>query len=328
MKVLFLFGTLIVLAVILDIIWTTLWIDGGAGFITHRLSNMVWKMISKMPLGKELSGPITLMSVLLTWIALLWLGWTLVFASHPHSIYSTLNNHTLHWENFIYYAGYTIFTLGSGDYAPTSPFWQILTNLASGTGTLFLALGTSYILTIVGAVVDKRIFARGFFSMGASSDEILIDSWNGENFSAMDSSLAELASELSALAVRHKAYPLLHYYHTKERNEASALAIPILDNLLFILEYGIEEKSKPNPILLKKARNAVEDYLGTLEKAYITIPEEPLVLPDLERLAKEKLPVIENEVFEMKMAVVKNRRRKLLGLLVEDMWSEDDLNVL
>lgn len=328
MKFLFLFGTLTVLAIILDIIWTTLWIDGGAGFITHRLSNMVWKMISKIPFGKELSGPITLMSVLLTWIALLWLGWTLVFASHPYSISSTLNDQPILWENFIYYAGYTIFTLGSGDYAPTSPFWQILTNLASGTGTLFLALGTSYILTIVGAVVDKRTFARGFFSMGASSDEILIDSWNGENFSEIDSSLASLAGELSGLAVRHKAYPLLHYYHTKERTEASALAIPIFDNLLSVLEYGIEEKAKPNPIVLKKARNAVEDYLATLEDAYITIPEEPLILPDLERLAKEKLPVIENEAFEMKMAVVKNRRRKLHGLLAEDMWKEEDLNSL
>lgn len=328
MKILFFLGIALVLLVILDIIWTTLWIDGGEGVITSNLSNFMWKLMSKVPARKELSGPITLMSVLFAWVTLLWLGWSLVFASNSSSLINTLNDEALVWQNFVYYAGYTIFTLGSGEYAPTSSFWQILTNFASGTGTLFLALGTSYILSIVGAVVSKRSFAREIFTLGSSSEEILIDTWNGNDFSEINPLLGDLSKEITNLAVNHKAYPLLHYYHTKERNEATALAIPIIDNLLSILEYGIEEDKKPNPILLKKARNSIEDYLDTLEKTHINIPDNALVLPDLDRLAKESLPVIENEVFQTKMNLLKNRRQKLLGLLSEDMWEEKDLEWL
>lgn len=325
MKVLFILGIIIVMLAIVDIVWTTLWIDGGAGFVTSKLSNIIWKLVSKLPIGKGISGPFILISVLFNWVFLLWLGWTFVFASNYNSIASTLNNSALVWQNFIYYSGYTIFTLGSGDYAPTSPLWQILTNLASGTGTLFLALGASYILTIVGAVVDKRIFASQLFSIGHSSEEIMLTAWNGKDFNEINSLLLKFSDEISALSVKHKAYPLLHYYHTRNKKEVAALAIPVIDNTLSIMEYGIVEEAKPNPLLLKKARMAVENYLDTLEGTYINIPNEPFILPDLNQLKKENLPVVENAVFKMEMEKLKERRQKLLGLLSEDMWDTDDL---
>lgn len=36
MKILFVLGMIIVGITIIDIIWTTLWVDGGAGFITIK----------------------------------------------------------------------------------------------------------------------------------------------------------------------------------------------------------------------------------------------------------------------------------------------------
>ena len=53
------------------------------------------------------------------WAALMWAEWTLVFASAETALIDTLSNRgSITWTDWVYYTGYTIFTLGNGDYAP------------------------------------------------------------------------------------------------------------------------------------------------------------------------------------------------------------------
>jgi hypothetical protein len=329
MNILFVLGLLIVLVTIIDIVWTTLWVDGGAGVITNKTCTLLWILMVKMNRGNDgilkFSGPIILIAILVNWIILLWIGWTLIFSGSFESITNTVNNNPIEWKNFIYYSGYSIFTLGSGDYAPTSPLWQILTTIASGTGTLFFTLGASYIISIVGAVADKRSFASSILGIGSSPEEIVIESRNGKNVSSIDLLLMNLSDNLSALSVKHKAYPLLHYYHTNKKQQASAIALPIIDDALSIMEFGLEKEAKPNPILLKKFRNCIDDYLNTLQKTYINASEKPLMLPDLSMLRRANIPVVEDKIFELNMIEIEDRRKKLLGLLTKDNWDEDDL---
>lgn len=267
MKILFVLGLLVVLLTIIDIIWTTLWVDGGAGFITNKICTLLWILMTRMNRGNDgilkFSGPIILITTLVNWIILLWIGWTLIFSGSFESITNTVNNNPIEWKNFIYYSGYSIFTLGSGDYAPTSPLWQILTTIASGTGMLFFTLGASYIISVIGAVGDKRSFASSVLGIGSSPEEIVIESWNGNDVSSIDLLLMNLSDNLSKLSVKHKAYPLLHYYHTNKKQQASAIAIPIIDDALSIMEFAIEKGAKPNLILLKKFRSCIDDYLDT-----------------------------------------------------------------
>ena len=303
MNVLFVIGIIVVILTILDMFWTTLWVDGGAGFITNKISNVIWIIMSKMTRGSKnilnLAGPLILTLTLLNWIILLWLGWTLTFSSNFNSIVNTANNNPIIWQDFTYYAGSAIYTLGNGDYAPASPLWQVLTNLASASGMLFITLGASYITSIVGAVMDKRSFASSVFAIGNNPQEILLQAWNGKDFSNMDLLLINLSDNLSPLSIKHKAYPLLHFYHASNKNEALGLAIPIIDNALLIIEYGIEKEAKPNPILLRNFRNCVESYLNSLEKTHINPSDKPLDLPDLNILRKEKLPVLEDNIFKI-----------------------------
>lgn len=127
--VIFLFGIIIVVSTIVDILWTTLWVDRGAGPITNALSNIIWSLFSKVKKvnknSLKLSGPVILAATLFEWVVLLWAGWAIVFYSHltTESILNTVNKAPVVWQNYIYYSGYTLFTLGSGDYAPATPFW-------------------------------------------------------------------------------------------------------------------------------------------------------------------------------------------------------------
>lgn len=48
---LYVLGAAIIIVTLIDIIWTTLWVDGGAGWITDRLTTGIWRRILKS--GKE-----------------------------------------------------------------------------------------------------------------------------------------------------------------------------------------------------------------------------------------------------------------------------------
>lgn len=325
MVLLFLLGVLMITLTIIDLVWTTIWIDGGAGLITKQLTHLLWKIISKIQKGKNLSGPLILMVVLFNWVVLLWLGWTLIFYSDFNSIINTINDQPTTWQDLIYYSGYSFFTLGSGDYAPATHFWKILTVLASGTGTLFLALGASYVISIIDAVINKRAFARNLFSLGSTPEEILSVAWNGNDFNEINSLIIDLSDHLNRLSIQHKAYPLLHFFHTKNKNEAVALAVPIFSNVLSILEYGTIKEKRPPVIVLKKANQSVDNYVDTLQSMHIDPTDEPLTLPDLDQLRRMDLPVLNDKLFKKQMNKTEDKRRKLLGLVVDDLWSEKDL---
>ncbi|GEK91068.1 potassium channel family protein [Alkalibacterium kapii] len=322
-------GLAIVILTIVDIVWTTLWVEGGAGFITDNLSKGTWFVMTKISGNNRkilrLTGPLLLIGTLFMWVVLLWFGWFLVFSASPQAIMNTSNPQAISWHNVMYYSGYTLFTLGLGDYSPGGPYWQLLTALASGTGMLFFTFGASYIISIVGAVVDKRSFSSSISEIGKSSEEIIKAAWNGKDFSDIDLLLMNLSDNLSKVAVKHKAYPLLHYYHTSDKEKTMSLTVPTIDDALSILAYGIEDRAKPNGILLKKFRNGVKDYLDVLEETYMTKANDPLKLPDLTKLRKAGYPVVADDVFEKNMKGHEERRQQLLGFVLKDNWKEEDI---
>jgi len=77
-------GILLVAFTIIDALWTILWVDGGGGPLSARTTHWTWKAIKAIfPSDKHkllsLAGPLTLTLILLSWVVLLWVGWTLVF---------------------------------------------------------------------------------------------------------------------------------------------------------------------------------------------------------------------------------------------------------
>lgn len=157
-----LFGISLVALAIIDFIWTTLWVDGGAGPLTNRLSSAYWTLHKTISNGRpkllSLGGPFVLILTLSMWIFLLWTGWTLIFAS-TSDIVDTKDGGPMSWIENAYYAGYLIFTLGNGEFAPDDGIWQIIAILATGTGMLFITFGVTYLLQVLSAVTDKRSLA-------------------------------------------------------------------------------------------------------------------------------------------------------------------------
>lgn len=320
METLFLLlGICIVGASLIDFAWTTLWVDGGAGPLTDRLSTSIWISLRKVsndnPKILSISGPLILSMTLLMWIALLWLGWTLVFSGSETSLIDTADKGFVTWPERFYFAGYLIFTLGNGDFAPNGSVWQIATVLATGSGMLFITLGVTYLLSVLGAVTAKRSFAESVTSLGGSSAEIVENAWNGQNFKDIDLLLNTFSTELSTITAQHNAYPVLHYYYAENISESVPAAVVLLDEALSILRFAVPVGNSPNRLLLREARGTIESYLEALNSAsFAPAVEEPPAIK-LDGLHANGLPVVPQQDFDAAMEPLKERRQKLVGLI-------------
>ncbi|NUB92553.1 two pore domain potassium channel family protein [Haloterrigena sp. SYSU A558-1] len=319
-------GIVLLIAGFVDILWTTLWVDGGSGPLSGRLTTGVWHALRTVTgehnKALSLAGPLILTLTLAMWIGVIWIGWTFVFASYPLALVNTHTGGTADWAGRFYYVAYTMFTDGNGDYTPVygGDVWEIASALTTATGMAFVTLGVSYVLTVLGAVSDKRSFASTVTGLGHRSEALVRTSWDGEDFQGLDLTLETLASDLSTLAEQHKAYPILHYYHSEKDDRASAVAVPIFDDALAIFEYGIPDDRSLDPAIIENGRSSARSYVETLDTAFIDPAEEVPPSPDLDRLREDDIPTVSDEAFADELEELTEHRRHLLGVVRADAW--------
>jgi len=317
-------GSLLLISAIIDILWTTLWSNAGAGPLTTRLTTGVWRGLRTLGDRQSrllnLAGPIILTLTIALWVALIWGGWTFIFAGGENALMDTRDVGPVSWVERTYFVAYSMFTMGNGDFTPTGGVWQIATSLTTASGMLFVSLLVSYVLSVLGAVVDKRSFASMVTGIETRSEVFVRDGWNGEDFHELDLPLDTLASDLGRLAKQHKAYPILHYYHSNEANDASAVAVAIFDDALTTLRFGVSEPHRPNTPLLNTARSSTQDYLQTLDSIGIQPAEDTPPPPELDRLREAGVPTVSDEEFARALDDLSERRRKLLGGVTADAW--------
>jgi hypothetical protein len=317
-------GVAILVLVIIDLLWTTLWVDGGSGPISKYLTNGTWRALRRVGSRQSrllsLAGPIILFLTLLVWVGLLWGGWTIVFGASESSLLPARDDVPVTWTGRVFYVGYTMFTMGNGDFYPPVGVWQVISGLTTASGMLFVTLGVSYILSVLGAVSNKRSFASSVSGMGQDGEDVVTSTWDGTDLSGLEPRLNSLASQLDSLAVQHKSYPILHYYHSAQPQEASAISAAILDETLTLVRYGVDPDIRPSPILVKNARSASENYIETLRESFAHKADETPRQPDIDRLREVGIPTVSDSEFAESVDKLSTRRRSLLGIVYGDMW--------
>lgn len=321
---LLLLGLLLIGVTLLDALWTTI-APRGAGPITKRVARGLWALGLSVHRRRSahglltLIGPSLLVTATLVWVAGLWAGWLLVFSAEPETVIASLSKEPASLVERVYYVGFVLFTLGTGDYVPGGGLWQVLSVLASLSGLSVITLAITYVLSVVSAVATKRQLAGSIHSLGRTPSDLVGRAWDGGGFSGLEQQLPAIASALELHTQRHLAYPVLHYFHSADRRTALGPAVAVLDDALLLLAEGVAPSARPAPAVVAPTRSTIASFLGTLSEAFIEEADVPPPLPDLDGLAEAGIPVVEDGSAET-AAGASHRRRLLLGLVRDAGW--------
>lgn len=215
-------GVIITLLIIIDILQTTFFLN-GAGFLSGKISFGIWKILlkihCKLHSHKFLSytgGSIILITFII-WGLLFLIGITLIFFSSETSVININTNLSASlWEK-VYYVGFTVTTLGIGDFVAGSKLWQIITILSAVTGFFLLTLLITYLISLLTSVKKKRTLASIINNVGKSPKDFLLQLKTRDNFNNLSGLLNSFIKQVNSITQDHLTYPALHYFHSSNK---------------------------------------------------------------------------------------------------------------
>jgi Ion channel len=319
-------GAVLVLAVNFDVLWTTLRM-AGAGPLTSWVTNLLWRLALKATPSHRALSATGFLIVLLTvglWIGLVWLGWILVLGIDPGAVVDSRSGQPADLWARVYYAGFTLITLGNGDYVPNGRVWQVLSPVAAANGFFLVTLVITYLVPLMSAALQRRQLAVHIATLGKTPQEFLLRAWDGRSFGRLADHLIGLTFPIMGLGEGHLAYPVLHCFHSSERESAMAPNIVVLDEVLTLIE-GIAPEQQPDRVAIYPLRGAIDLLLATLADAHLEPEKHPPPLPDLRTLRAAGIPTVDDETFRCSLEAATDRRRLLFGLVEKEGWHWDDV---
>lgn len=316
-------GAILVSVTLLDVVWTTLGARGSGpinGWVSRRLWRAALQMHRRWPNDRRLgaAGIAILLIGLMVWTLLLWLGWVLIFSGDPDAIlHGSTRAPAGFWER-VYFVGYSMTTLGVGDYVANGSFWRVVTIVTAIIGFFVLTVSVTYLLSVLSAVVQKRSAADYIRSLGATPAEILANHWHGENCEPILQHVPGLMQTLGTIAQQHTAYPVLHFLHAGESRSALPLRIATLSEAFLYFDAGVV-RCEATEIGIRPLRKTLRQVIETISDLHLSPapdapPPPPPELPEgvpHERESDTGAAARDHELY----------RKLLLRYIVNDGWA-------
>lgn len=267
-------GFLLVGLVIYDAVQTTL-SASKSGPITRLLGRFAWftvlwlyRRFTRHGLLQAV-GPWVTVSLMMTWVGLVWLGWWLVFNSHEAAVFHPDTGTFANAMERLYFTGYTITTLGYGDFVAGTGKWQVLAVMAAANGFFLLTLAVTYILAVMSAVVQKRQLAIAIHALGDTPAEMVGRLGREGDFTELASQVDDLKTTIISVGQQHLAYPILHYYHQGHAERALPVALFKLYQALAIVCHGSTSLSPSVRFKLQATLYALDGFLAVLSPDFV-----------------------------------------------------------
>lgn len=262
-------GVAIIALVLADIVRTALSSNGG-GTLTNLVSAAVWKLFF-VAAGRDgrsrllpHAGMLILVSIILAWVLSLWFGLFLLLLSDAGSVVSGKGGPSNALEK-LYFAGFSLSTLGVGDYKANSDGWRLLTSAAAFAGLIFITVSITYFVPVLSAVTFRRTVAFTIQSMGATPADIVRNSWDGNSFGIFVESCGTLGQMLIQHTLSHYTYPVLQYFHSIDPAQAFPRNIVVFAEAFYLIRYGARLEHA-DVLKLQKAEAFLDAYLEAMRQ--------------------------------------------------------------
>jgi hypothetical protein len=326
-------GAGIVLTVLYDVGATTISLSAVRGPFSGRLSAVVWSVGNRLRTKRRrlqrITGPLLLISILIGWFVTLTAGWTLIFSADG-ALTSTAapeqQTSQVRWVDALFFVFGRLIGTGSSSLEPDEAGWSTAVALLTLSGVILLTLVIAWILPVVAAVVQKRALASKISALGGSPQGIVCQAWTGRDLGDLNLHLLPMIGELTILAQRHLAYPVIHYFHSSDDRTAIGPRIAALDEAITLIAAGhlddVQRGTGLDVSVTRPLRQAISDYLGTLEYVFIqpstSVPDPPA----FDRLVAEG--IVDGDTMRAELAeraeAIETRRSLLCGYVEHDGW--------
>jgi Ion channel len=156
-------GALLLLLTLRDI-FHTLWHPGGHGSFSEIIIRAIWRAgrrRRRRDRPRAVTGPIALLVVIITWLALVVLGGALIYAPHvPEAfVYGPGIEPAGGFLDAFYLSAVTVGTLGFGDLVPVEPWLRLVVPAQSLIGFALLTAAVSWVVQVYPALTRRRALA-------------------------------------------------------------------------------------------------------------------------------------------------------------------------
>ena len=268
-------GAAVVLAALRDI-FHTLWHPSGRGGLARKVLVAVWRA-GRPRRGHHrvrlLAGPLAMVVVVMAWIALIVLGWTLIFWPHlkdgffiGEAVQQTTRGGLL---DALYLSMVTLATLGFGDIVPTEEWLRIAVPLEAMLGFVLLTAAVTWVLQVYPALVRRRTLAiRLSLLRRADAVRVLAE----EDVPMAANLLEDVAGELVQVRVDLTQYAETYYFRDGEESASLAASIGTAVQLAQVAERSPRADMRFAGKLLD---TALGDFAGQLDEHFLRVGGPP-----------------------------------------------------
>ncbi len=239
-----LLGASLVALALVDVFLTVLYSRAGVGLLTPRLYRGTWavfRRLGRMAGRREqavlsLSGPVMMLLTVVMWFLLLLLGFSLIiWPALGSSVTKSSGTTPTDWWTAVYYTGYSLTTLGTGDLVPNTAPYRLLMVMKALVGFSIITLTLTYFMSVYSALVRRNTLAQVLHHLsGASGDAVRLlrhvqtSGWlEGGKGGFMD-----IGQQTLDLLESHHSYPVLHYFRMRDpRYSMARIALLVLEPL-------------------------------------------------------------------------------------------------
>ncbi|MEP1213949.1 MAG: potassium channel family protein [Marinobacter sp.] len=323
-----LFGAAVLLFVMVDVAWTTLTTQ-GSGPITRlitggfRFASAQVHAISGSRAVLAMAGPSGIVAIGGVWLLGLWGGWLLVFCAFPGGIVNAQSGAPADFAERVYFVGFTLSTLGVGDFKPQSEVTRVLTALAAFNGLVLVTLVITYAVPLVQGAVTRRKLAFSISLLGSCPQEMVLRAWESRKSGGFESALEQVSADLIQCSEQRLAYPLLDLFYCRHQRFSLGVQLGRLDEALSLLTQGLQPNCQWHSFTVENSREVVSQYLYRVERKHAAANLEAPPIPAVGLLKAKGLPVVDNQ--EEVFCRLEDRRLRLHNLVRAEGWDWSDV---
>lgn len=256
-------GALLIVIALRDVFHTLLH-PAGTGKLSPLLFRAVWRIARRI--GRRAArqaGPLAVVATILTWAALLMVGWGLIYWPHlPEQFQIAEGVNASEQDSVldaIYLSGVALATLGFGDIVAEEATLRLALVAEALIGFSLLTASISWVLSIYPSLLRSRALAGRLSTLLDERDGPRLIP--GESATVMATILYGLGDQLATARVDLIHYPSTYFFRSPSEELSLAAAVERLDAAL-------RRDDLPAPLATAAAtvRSTIHDLGDTLQK--------------------------------------------------------------